>query len=245
MTVINNESKLSRDLAPIYLIPWDPDSQEHVDRMKLQRIACGWKVEKVDSWRSQQRDGQVGLHWVVLHPDHPDTPLRLEKHFVAYPDEVEPLLDTCKTILGRPRQPDPLAPFFFPIGHISLDSVTSEAELETDLSKGVLSLMNFFISAPLQSFGLGRAALEACEKMAKEEFNAKTITLMTIANEECQPDSPRRIAMKRPIPEVTNQDWYSRRGYKIYHRKEVGWVDVDATGKVWPVRSVCLRKDLV
>lgn len=113
-------------------------------------------------------------------------------------------------------------------------------------------------------------------RMAKEELGAKAITLATIANEECRVDSPRRIAMKRPIPtvcfhfmitaalrqmsfrlpacltdilnqilKITNQDWYSRRGYVVYGRKEAGWVDVDDTGKEWVVSCVFLRKDLV
>ncbi|KAI3319706.1 hypothetical protein HD806DRAFT_508790 [Xylariaceae sp. AK1471] len=245
MAMNNNERRPSHDPAPSYLIPWDPDSQEHVDRMELQRIACGWKVEKVDDWRSSQREGQTGLHWVVLHPDHPETPSRLERHFAAYPNEAQPLQDTCKTILRRPHKPDPLIPSFYPIGHIALDSVTPEPELETSLSNGILSLMNFYISTALQNAGLGAAALEYCEKMAKGEFGARTITLETIANEECRSDSPRRIALKRPIPKVTNQDWYSRRGYRVYDRKAVAWVDVDETGKTWPVSAVFLRKDLV
>ncbi|KAI0422897.1 hypothetical protein F5X98DRAFT_325407 [Xylaria grammica] len=246
MPVDESVRKPSGDPVPVmYLIPWDPDSQEHVDRMKLQRIACGWKVEQVDDWRDAQRKGQAGLHWVVLHPDHPETSSRLERHFAAHPGEVEALLDTCKTILGRPHKLDPLVPFFWPVGHIALDSVTPIPELQTSLSNGVLSLMNFYISTALQNLGLGGAAMSCCEKMAKEEFGANTITLETIANSAVHPDSPRRIAMKRPIPTVTNQDWYTRHGYNLYCRREVAWIDVDETGKEWPTASSILRKELV
>ncbi|KAJ8131279.1 hypothetical protein O1611_g2345 [Lasiodiplodia mahajangana] len=239
----NEIGKSTSDSAPVYLVPWDPNSQEHVDHMRLQRIACGWKVEEVEGWRDPQRKGHIGLHWVVLHPDHPKTPSRLEKHFAVHPNEVNPLRDTCKMILGRPHKCDPLIPLFSPVGHIALDSVTSKPELETSLSNGVLSLMNFYISTALQSLGLGGVSLKYCEIMAKEEFGAKTITLETISNEECRPDSPRRIAMKRPIPTITNQDWYSRRGYRVYASKEVAWVDIDETGKEWP-QDVC-RTDFV
>ncbi|KAI1420664.1 hypothetical protein F5Y12DRAFT_105189 [Xylaria sp. FL1777] len=241
----NDTRKSSGDPVAVCLIPWDPDSQDHVDRMKLQRIACGWKVEQVDSWKDPQRKGQAGLHWVVLHPDHPDTPARLEKHFAAYPNEVEALSDTCKTILGRPHKPDPLFRNFYPVGHIALDSVTPHAELETSLSNGILSLMNFYISNALQGRGLGGAAMDYCEKMAREEFGAKAITLETIANEECQIDSPRRIALKRPLLAVTNEDWYTRHGYRVYYQKKSAWVDVDENGKEWPTTSSMLRKDLV
>lgn len=243
MAVDNDVSKSGSNPAPVYLIPWDPNSQDHVDRMKVQRIACGWKLEQVDGWRGKQKKGHAGLHWVVLNPDHPDTPLRLERHFAGHPDEVKALLDSCDMILGRPHKADPLVPFFFPIGHIALDAVTVETELETSLDNGILSIMNFYISNALHNLGLGAAALDRCEKMAKEEFGAKAITLETIANEEVRVDSPRRIALKRPIPTVTNQDWYSRRGYRIYIRK-VGWTEIDETGKEWHVKAVFLRKEL-
>lgn len=49
----------------LILIPWDPDSPEHVDRLVQQRIACGWKREYVENWQDQQREGKIGLHWVV------------------------------------------------------------------------------------------------------------------------------------------------------------------------------------
>ncbi|KAJ2997228.1 hypothetical protein NUW58_g712 [Xylaria curta] len=202
MPVDEHARKPSSGPTPVYLVPWDPDSQQHVDRMRLQRIACGWKVDQVEGWRDTQRKGLIGLHWVVLHPGHPETPERMERHFTAYPNEVEALSDSCAMILGRPHKREPLIPSFHPVGHIALDAVTPHPELETSLSNGTLSLMNFYISTALQSIGLGGAALASCEKMAKEEFNAKAITLETISNEECRADSPRRIAMKRPIPTV-------------------------------------------
>ncbi|KAI1811802.1 hypothetical protein GGS20DRAFT_561185 [Poronia punctata] len=227
--------------APVYLIPWDPDSEEHVERMKVQRIACGWKVELVESWRESQRKGDMGMHWVVLHPSHPSTTERLSKHTTAFPDEASALRDTCKFVLHRAYRPS--ESLFHPIGHIALDAVTGDSGLLTSLSEGILSLSKFYISTALQNAGLGGAAMNALEKMAKEEFNAKAITLDTIAREECRVDSPRRIAMKRPVPSITNQDWYERRGYKVYGGSE--WVDVDDTGKEWPVKGIYLRKELV
>lgn len=55
----------TRQRIPVVLIPWDPDSPAHVERMRLQRVACGWKVENVDSWRTLQRESKMGLHWIV------------------------------------------------------------------------------------------------------------------------------------------------------------------------------------
>ncbi|KAI1267459.1 hypothetical protein F5Y18DRAFT_303512 [Xylariaceae sp. FL1019] len=246
MDTNSKDNKSVRGPGAVYLIPWDPDSQDHIDRMKLQRIACGWKVDEVDSWPQKQKKGVVGLHWVVLDPAHPKTPERLEAHFAAYPNATEALPDTCKTVLGRRHKPDPLFSFFHPVGHISLDAETYEgSKLQTSLADGILSLVNFFISEPLQSVGLGGAAMDYCERMARDLFSAKAITLSTIAKEECGPDSPRRIAMKRPIPKITNQDWYARRGYVVYAEKTPGWFDIDEHGKKWPVKSICMRKTLI
>lgn len=56
-------SKASTDL--IRLIPWDPDSIDHVEMLEQQRMACGWKLEAVEGWKDLQRAGQIGMHWVV------------------------------------------------------------------------------------------------------------------------------------------------------------------------------------
>lgn len=100
----------------------------------------------------------------MLNLDHPESPSRLESHIAAYPSEATALSDTCKAILGRPHKPDPLVPQFHPVGHIGLDSVTHEPQLETSLANGILSLMNFYISTALQGRGLGGAAMAYCER---------------------------------------------------------------------------------
>ncbi|KAG4427124.1 hypothetical protein IFR05_017393, partial [Cadophora sp. M221] len=50
--------------ATVLLIPWDPESPAHVERMYEQRVACGWKAEHVESWRALQRSGKYNLQWV-------------------------------------------------------------------------------------------------------------------------------------------------------------------------------------
>jgi hypothetical protein len=51
--------------ANVDLIPWDPESPEHVERMVQQRIACGWKDKEVGKWKRLQREGVIALQWVV------------------------------------------------------------------------------------------------------------------------------------------------------------------------------------
>lgn len=50
----------------IVLIPWDPESPEHIARLIEQRVQCGWDAEKVDnSWVMQQKAGRKCIYWIV------------------------------------------------------------------------------------------------------------------------------------------------------------------------------------
>jgi hypothetical protein len=60
-----SDTQLAGKLASVDLIPWDPDSTDHVQRMVQQRVACGWNHDHVEAWRGYQRDGKLGLYWIV------------------------------------------------------------------------------------------------------------------------------------------------------------------------------------
>jgi hypothetical protein len=49
----------------VLLIPWDPTSPEHVQRLVEQRIACGWDYEEVEGWRAKHESGTLNMQWVV------------------------------------------------------------------------------------------------------------------------------------------------------------------------------------
>lgn len=51
--------------AKVDLIAWDPESPAHAERMVQHRIACGWKQDYIEGWRILQREGKMGLQWVV------------------------------------------------------------------------------------------------------------------------------------------------------------------------------------
>lgn len=51
--------------AKVDLIAWDPESPAHAERMVQHRIACGWKQDYIEGWRVLQREGKMGLQWVV------------------------------------------------------------------------------------------------------------------------------------------------------------------------------------
>lgn len=49
----------------VMLIPFDPESEEQSERLRLTRVACGWKADKVPLWREKQSSGDMSIHWVV------------------------------------------------------------------------------------------------------------------------------------------------------------------------------------
>ncbi len=62
-SVVTPAQKSAR--SKVVLVPWDPDSDQHVQRLYEQRVACGWKQDKVEVLRSSQREGRMAIHWVV------------------------------------------------------------------------------------------------------------------------------------------------------------------------------------
>lgn len=52
----------------VELIPWDPTSEAHYERMYDQRIACGWRANEVPDWKDSQLKGGKAMYWVVRLP---------------------------------------------------------------------------------------------------------------------------------------------------------------------------------
>ena len=52
--------------ADVKFIPWDPTSTQHVEKLILQREACGWNAPNVKTqWRDAHLDGSKCLYWIV------------------------------------------------------------------------------------------------------------------------------------------------------------------------------------
>lgn len=229
----------------INLVPWDPDSPEHVERLRQQRIACGWKVEKVPDWQKFQRDGKLAFYWITLAPEHAERDHLLEEHWKEFPAGQEPLRNSCTSLMGSEYAANDTT--FHPIGHICLDGcVENHADNTLMISPedGAYALAAFYISTALQGSGIGREVMELFEKTAVEVHNATTITLDTLSNEDTCVGSPRMIALGRPVPKVPIVDWYQRRGYVVYDVVKDGVFDVDSTGRRWNSTLLYMKKDL-
>ncbi|KAJ8066630.1 hypothetical protein OCU04_005678 [Sclerotinia nivalis] len=231
----------------IELIPWDPTSPEHVERLVQQRVACGWDDEYVESWRKTQESGKLNIQWIVLADSDLEKDARLFKHTEVHPQEKEPLVDSAISFGGKPR--DILSPqrTFIPIGHICLGP-PSENYLNlgyVSRTEGFYWISNFYISRALQGTGLGKAAMDTVENLAIcEPLCASTLGLNTI--DKVDPGREEKYkALGLVIPPFSNQEWYERRGYKGYKYVEnLFGPKVDSTGKSWYWSAVFLRKEI-
>ncbi|KAK9235729.1 hypothetical protein V1525DRAFT_409194 [Lipomyces kononenkoae] len=231
------------EVANVVLIPWDPNSSEHRQRLYEQRVACGWKSDMIEHWRPLQSDGKMAIQWVVLSDDDPDRDNKLVQHIIHFPSEKESILDSASSFGGKPRALPDAPRSFIPVGHISLDSENADPSL-ADPSQDLYCISTFYISKALQGNGLGRAAMDAVENMAgNEPLCAKALALDTIAREFHRDEKPWK-AFGIPHPVVTNQDWYERRGYEVYKRVEQNYEQLDLSGELWHIPAVFMKKNV-
>ncbi|KAL2858587.1 hypothetical protein BJY01DRAFT_1361 [Aspergillus pseudoustus] len=219
--------------SEVTLIPWDPLSESHKILLFKQRVECSWDMELVQEiWRDEQIRGEKCIYWIAL----PDNDLVGGEH--------EKLMDTAVSINAATRQPTQAT--FIPIGHISLDSRNKKAEkmhLEIP-SENVFWIKALFILHTLRGKGFGRAAMDKIEGIAVQEpLHAKTLMLDTVEREDQLREEFAR-ATYGGVPKITNQDWYSSRGYKCLKIVQNYYDAKDKNGKMWDTKTVFMRKDL-
>ncbi|KAJ5917287.1 hypothetical protein N7466_010841 [Penicillium verhagenii] len=206
--------------SKVSLIPWDPLSEPHRERLYQQRVECSWDMDKVNEiWKDAQLRGEKCIYWIVLETDESE----------QNPDSK--LIDTAASINAVPRQPSKTQ--FQPIGHISLDSKNEEsAHVDLDIpSTGVFWIKSFFVRQSVQGKGTGRAAMDEVEKggdQVREDFAKATYGSVP----------------KLTFEKIVNEDWYSRRGYRGIKIVQ-NFFDVrDRSGKKWDAKAIFMRKDI-
>ncbi|CZR53881.1 uncharacterized protein PAC_03763 [Phialocephala subalpina] len=225
--------------AKVNLIAWDPESPAHVERMFQQRVACGWNETYVKKWRGVQREGKMTLQWVVLSDNDPEKETKLAQHQLKYPREALPIIDTATALGGKPRTPSSQS--FIPVGHISLDAESPNPD-QADAEKGLYCITTFYISRAIQRGGLGRAAMDTIESEAvNEPLCAKVLSLDTLAKESTNRNEM-LAELGIDLESLSNQDWYERRGYKVWRYVEGHIQHRDRNGKVWPLDGVFMKK---
>jgi hypothetical protein len=107
--------------------------------------------------------------------------------------------------------------------------------------EGTFTISNFFIASAYASHGYGRRAFAALEGVAsRPPFNAKCLTLMTVARES-QMDHERYLALGRQMPKVVLQGWYESMGYVVTSREKGVFDAVDENGKLWHADAVTMK----
>ncbi|CAH0058318.1 unnamed protein product [Clonostachys solani] len=215
----------------VELIPWDPESPDHIARLVLHREECGWHAQKVaGEWADKQRAGTKCIYWIVFHSDgSADFDAAMQKHSAKHPSDKTLLLDTNKSLRGTPRVPSGAQ--FHPVGHISLDSENPDAA-------------DFGVKAPLKDacFGIARSAMDQVESQAvNEPLNARHLMLDTGFKEDVKNPNLGPLFYGQ-IPPLTPHEWYERRGYRVIQTvKDMYQLD----GKDMGMRTVILQRDVV
>jgi len=172
---------MSTENLDIKLIPWDPLSLAQFQRLRQQRLACGWGADRVELWQHQQLLNQKALYWIArflppavkdqtshkfqtLKPDPRSTQQQLiQAHTHRFPLEQDPLSDTAPTTTSPQRcRSKP----FTPIGHVSLDLIPNTISPSIDPAKHRFGGSNFYISPALRGQFLARMAMEAMKQLA-------------------------------------------------------------------------------
>jgi len=118
----------------------------------------------------------------VLSEDDATKDAKIALHVAQCPEEKDPLFDTAASLQGVSRLPSKSVSFI-PIGHISLDSENRDPTL-ANVEEHLYCIATFFISPMLQSYGIGRAAMDIVESMALEApLYAKALALNTASKE--------------------------------------------------------------
>jgi hypothetical protein len=113
----------------------------------------------------------------------------------------------------------------------------------------VVWIATLYISWALQSRGLGRAAMRAVEKLAADApVNGESAVLDTVP-QELQMSSVLvqkvYVAQGNPVPLESNEAWFTRQGYREFHRQDAAYCWIDpATEKKHSFPAVFLRKGL-
>ncbi|TVY44296.1 hypothetical protein LSUB1_G001334 [Lachnellula subtilissima] len=172
--------------SQVLLIPWDPTSPGHVERMVQQRIACGWSVEDVEGWRGRQEIGTLNLQWIVFEDSEPDRDAKLLEHTQTYPQEQEPLVDSAIFFGGKTRAVPSPQKRFISVGHISLGRVPAVYEnLGVTNEEGAYWIGVLYVSRALHGSGLGRKTMDTVENLATSEpLCAKILALNAITTDD-------------------------------------------------------------
>ncbi|CEJ57625.1 hypothetical protein PMG11_06311 [Penicillium brasilianum] len=229
----------------VTLIPWDPQSLTHRQRLIKQRDECGWDQDKVEGvWRDGQTKGYKCIYWIVLPLDD-DKEADGQARDASHESKANgKLYDTTTSINGVPREATQRE--FVPIGHISLDSRYPGVEKVgvSSSAPGLFWIKSFYVSKAYQSKGIGRAAMDEVESMAVREPLLATMLMLDVIPSEDQMREDFALATYGAVPKFSTEEWYLRRGYVPVKTVQNFYDVVDRNGKPWDMRTIFMKKEI-
>ncbi|KAK7748607.1 hypothetical protein SLS53_000627 [Cytospora paraplurivora] len=237
----------------VELVPWDFDSQEHQERMYLQRLACGWRSEEVQKWAELGRAATKTLYWIVLRDDLAGREELISQHLAENPkaSTIDPS-SSCSVARKKTQQPRDAAPSraFIPIGHIALDLRPAANQRLGLADDGTVWVAGLYVSYALQRHGFGREVMGQAERLASRDpsLAARWIVLDTMPREQQLSSAfveKVYLAQGKPAPALAIQDWYEGQGYEAFAKEVAGykWTNPE-TGEREDIDYLFLRKRL-
>ncbi|KAH7381924.1 hypothetical protein BKA64DRAFT_749382 [Cadophora sp. MPI-SDFR-AT-0126] len=219
----------------VSVIPWDPTSEPHVERLRQQRMSCGWDAENVSNWRTQQLSGQKVLLWLTLKPAHPCYDNLITSHILQFPQESKPISDSGSDTfpMRRERQKG-----FTPIGHVSLDFPPTGI---TDPSRARIGATSLYLSPAIRGLELGNHVLKLMRGVGSR-FARFAVMEVPIRESDEAVERFERFGDGRP--EFSLADWYESFGWKRQNKTRRFVNETDSEGRVWKVELVGMEWDL-
>ncbi|GAA95026.1 uncharacterized protein L969DRAFT_51749 [Mixia osmundae IAM 14324] len=187
----------------VELHAWDAHSDDHIERLRLQRLACGWGEASLPRWQRWTDEGRMLMFWVSLPRDDPHRQNVEARQLAAYPQQASTLTD-----------PDGVS--FLPIGHVALYLIDEDEDMSLHDPAGgrVVKIAALYISTAVQGQRLGSSAMDAIEaRAATSPLSCSVVLLDTLPDAVIAAE---RAKDGKPMAAVSNEQWYIRRGYKFY-----------------------------
>ncbi|KAF4549850.1 Hypothetical protein D9617_19g101550 [Elsinoe fawcettii] len=232
-------------MSKVILVPWDPQNEEHFQRMYDQRVSWGWFPPDPTKDKQWHLEGRKAVFWVALSDAFEDKEDALRRHAQRYPKERSCIKDTAVSSIGVARQT--FGDAFTPIGHVLLDRVAPPDCEGVDFPVSTIWVKSLYVSWVLQGSGVGRQAVHAIERVAAESPLKATTTALDTITKEFQSEEwylkEYYDDLGNERPRIVNEDWYQRLGYKIVGRRADEIPD-EKKGGIKVIPLLIMRKDL-
>ena len=225
------------------LKPMNLHNQEEFDELVKQRVMCGWNFDtkSIEEWRQAIDDNLKAMFWIFAAPTSAKGSVTEEGA------DPEPAKST-------PEDPQ-LDSQLVRVGHISLLKHLDPPEPDLVApDKSSIMLSTFFILPQHRRGGVGRAAVQAVEAMARVPPHGwpgcRAMTLTTLSRRYAEDDgeewrgSYARWGREPPERGQSVEDWYRRMGY-VPFKEEGRYKSKLPDGTTFLSMATFLRKALV